>query len=210
MNRADFDRLGAFYLGRECDPQTGALAADPLLYDSRDLTTHAVCVGMTGSGKTGLCIGLIEEAALDGIPALKLTSAAAESEGGFRTRIASALHEHRDPEVDRLRERYAGKLRTPDDRLRRAGERGDVARAGENFGALTAEREALLQQIEREAAELIAVLDPARVELVRSRIAPRKSDLAVAPLALAWEPWRIASDGLPHPAAALEPARPSP
>ena len=32
--------------------------------------THAVCVGMTGSGKTGLCIGLLEEAAIDGIPAL--------------------------------------------------------------------------------------------------------------------------------------------
>ena len=40
------------------------------MYDSRDLTTHAVCVGMTGSGKTGLCISLLEEAALDGIPAL--------------------------------------------------------------------------------------------------------------------------------------------
>ncbi len=41
-----------------------------LLYDSKDLVTHAVCVGMTGSGKTGLCIGLLEEAAIDGIPAL--------------------------------------------------------------------------------------------------------------------------------------------
>lgn len=40
-----------------------------LLYEAKDLTT-AVCVGMTGSGKTGLGIGLIEEAALDGIPAL--------------------------------------------------------------------------------------------------------------------------------------------
>ena len=38
------------------------------MYDARDLTTHAVCVGMTGSGKTGLCIGLLEEAALDGVP----------------------------------------------------------------------------------------------------------------------------------------------
>ena len=41
-----------------------------LLYDSKDLVTHAVCVGMTGSGKTGLCIGLLEEAAIDGIPAI--------------------------------------------------------------------------------------------------------------------------------------------
>src|SRR5262245_16375781 len=67
---ADFEKLGAFYLGRGYDPAKDQLAADPLMYDSRDLTTHAVCVGMTGSGKTGLCISLIEEAALDGIPSL--------------------------------------------------------------------------------------------------------------------------------------------
>jgi len=66
----DFEKLGVFYLGREYDPATQALAEEPLLYSSRDLTTHAVCVGMTGSGKTGLCIAALEEAALDGIPAL--------------------------------------------------------------------------------------------------------------------------------------------
>ncbi len=43
---------------------------DLLLYDSKDLVTHAVCVGMTGSGKTGLCISLLEEAALDGVPSI--------------------------------------------------------------------------------------------------------------------------------------------
>jgi len=67
---ADFEKLGAFYLGRGYDAAKDALSAEPLMYDSRDLTTHAVCVGMTGSGKTGLCISLLEEAALDGIPAL--------------------------------------------------------------------------------------------------------------------------------------------
>ena len=67
---ADFEKLGAFYIGRGYDAAKDALAAEPLMYDSRDLTTHAVCVGMTGSGKTGLCISLLEEAALDGIPAL--------------------------------------------------------------------------------------------------------------------------------------------
>ena len=64
------ERLGGFYLGKEFDLATGQLAPDPLMYDARDLTTHAVCVGMTGSGKTGLCIGLLEEAALDGVPAI--------------------------------------------------------------------------------------------------------------------------------------------
>ena len=66
----DYEKLGVFYLGREVDPASGETSAAPLLYDSRDLTTHAVCVGMTGSGKTGLCIALLEEAALDGVPAL--------------------------------------------------------------------------------------------------------------------------------------------
>ena len=60
----DYEKLGAFYLGRIKD------SANTLLYDSKDLVTHAVCVGMTGSGKTGLCLGLLEEAAIDGIPAI--------------------------------------------------------------------------------------------------------------------------------------------
>jgi hypothetical protein len=62
--------LGAFYLGRRVDAETGAVKDEPLLVDARRFTTHAVCVGMTGSGKTGLLIGLVEEAALDGIPTL--------------------------------------------------------------------------------------------------------------------------------------------
>ena len=65
-----FEKLGAFYLGRATDIETGEDRDEPLLYDSRDLTTHAMCVGMTGSGKTGLCVGLLEEAAVDGIPSL--------------------------------------------------------------------------------------------------------------------------------------------
>ncbi len=60
----DYEKLGAFYLGREKQSQ------QILLYDSKDLVTHAVCVGMTGSGKSGLCIALLEEAAIDGIPAI--------------------------------------------------------------------------------------------------------------------------------------------
>ena len=67
-----YEKLGSFYLGREIDPATNADKADLLLYDSRDLTTHAVCVGMTGSGKTGLCLSLLEEAAMDGIPAIAI------------------------------------------------------------------------------------------------------------------------------------------
>jgi len=66
----DYEKLGVFYLGREFDPARGAPNDNLVLYDSRDLTTHAVCVGMTGSGKTGLCLSLLEEAAIDGVPAI--------------------------------------------------------------------------------------------------------------------------------------------
>jgi hypothetical protein len=64
------EKLGSFYLGKEYDPAKKQLLDTPVNYDSRDLTTHAVCVGMTGSGKTGLCIDLLEEAALDNVPAI--------------------------------------------------------------------------------------------------------------------------------------------
>jgi hypothetical protein len=66
----DFEKLGAFYLGRAYDLANKKPKDGLLLYDSKDLVTHAVCVGMTGSGKTGLCIDLLEEAAIDGIPAI--------------------------------------------------------------------------------------------------------------------------------------------
>lgn len=66
----DYEKLGSFYLGRVYDLRKNEPTENLLLYDSKDLTTHAVCVGMTGSGKTGLCISLLEEAAIDGIPAL--------------------------------------------------------------------------------------------------------------------------------------------
>jgi hypothetical protein len=59
-----------FYLGKLFDLKTGKLSDPPVLYDPADLTTHGVIVGMTGSGKTGLGISMLEEAALQGLPAL--------------------------------------------------------------------------------------------------------------------------------------------
>jgi hypothetical protein len=64
-----YEKLGKFYLGKVQHAQVGT-STDYLLYDAKDLTTHALCVGMTGSGKTGLCISLLEEAGIDGIPAI--------------------------------------------------------------------------------------------------------------------------------------------
>ena len=59
-----------FYLGRRYDLVRNEPSEEVLGYDPADLTTHAVVTGMTGSGKTGLCIALLEEAALQGVPAL--------------------------------------------------------------------------------------------------------------------------------------------
>ena len=69
---APYEGLGVFYLGRPVDTATGEVGAAPALYDATDLTTHAFIVGMTGSGKTGLGVGLLEEAALDGIPVIAI------------------------------------------------------------------------------------------------------------------------------------------
>ncbi len=66
----DFEKLGQFYLGKRYNLSSGRVEDDLVMYDSKDLVTHGVCVGMTGSGKTGLGIGILEEAAIDRIPAL--------------------------------------------------------------------------------------------------------------------------------------------
>lgn len=65
--RPELEKLGLFYLGREVSAESA-----PVLYDSRDLTTHGVIVGMTGSGKTGLGLAILEEAAIDGIPVIAI------------------------------------------------------------------------------------------------------------------------------------------
>jgi hypothetical protein len=67
-----YEKLGAFYLGREYDLDAKKPKDDLVLYDSKDLVTHGVVLGMTGSGKTGLCLALLEEAAMDGIPVIAI------------------------------------------------------------------------------------------------------------------------------------------
>ena len=186
---------------------------------------------------------------------LKLTSNPGETEGDFRVRLSQALREHRDQAVTRLREKHAAKLKSLDERLRRAADRvereksqysqrkldtaisigtsvlgaifggrsvattragsaarsagrvfsehGDVARAGESLESLTAERDELLRRIEQEASDLTSSLDASQIALTRIRLAPRKSDIAVGRIAIAWEPWRAGSDGFPRPASTL-------
>lgn len=68
----DYEKLGAFYLGKRHDTEADKSTDDLVLYDSKDLTTHAVIIGMTGSGKTGLGVGVLEEAAMDNIPVIAI------------------------------------------------------------------------------------------------------------------------------------------
>ena len=72
MKNQDFEKLGQFYLGKDYDLEQRKVTSELVLYESKQLTTHAVCVGMTGSGKTGLCLSLLEEAAIDGIPVIAI------------------------------------------------------------------------------------------------------------------------------------------
>ncbi|WP_009958786.1 helicase HerA domain-containing protein [Verrucomicrobium spinosum] len=67
-----YEQPGTFYLGRTYDPASSKLEDDLVLYDSKDLVTHGVVLGMTGSGKTGLCLAVLEEAAMDGIPIIAI------------------------------------------------------------------------------------------------------------------------------------------
>jgi len=68
----DFEKMGSFYLGREVDDASGSMTGDLVLYDAKDLTTHGIIIGMTGSGKTGLALSLIEEALIDNIPVIAI------------------------------------------------------------------------------------------------------------------------------------------
>ena len=70
IQSSQYEKLGLFYLGKELAISDGQPEGHPLLYKSKNLTTHGVMIGMTGSGKTGLGIGLIEEAIMDGIPSI--------------------------------------------------------------------------------------------------------------------------------------------
>ncbi|MDO9509546.1 MAG: ATP-binding protein [Thermovirgaceae bacterium] len=68
----DFEKMGSFYLGKRVDDASGSMTGDLVLYDAKDLTTHGIIIGMTGSGKTGLALSLIEEALIDNIPVIAI------------------------------------------------------------------------------------------------------------------------------------------
>jgi hypothetical protein len=68
----DFEKMGSFYLGKRVDDASGSMTGEMILYDAKDLTTHGIIIGMTGSGKTGLALSIIEEALMDNIPVIAI------------------------------------------------------------------------------------------------------------------------------------------
>ena len=70
MAEYPYEKLGLLYLGRELDLHGKTSFQRPLLYKNKDMTTHGAIIGMTGSGKTGLGVALIEEAIMDNVPSI--------------------------------------------------------------------------------------------------------------------------------------------
>jgi len=119
MDPSSYEKLGVFYLGREYDLAADRPGEALLLYDAKDLTTHAVIVGMTGSGKTGLAIALLEEAAIDGIPIVAI-----DPKGDLPNLLLTFPElrpEDFRPWIDPASAARAG--RTPDEEARAAAER---------------------------------------------------------------------------------------
>ncbi len=99
--------MSGLYLGRQVDPATMKPFAEPAMLDPDQLTQHAVCLGMTGSGKTGLCVTVLEELAMTGVPILAIDPK------GDLANLALAFAEHRAedfaPWVDPVEAERAGK-----------------------------------------------------------------------------------------------------
>ncbi len=141
MSRAaDFERLGSFYLGRLLAAD-GSVGPEPLLYEAKDLTTHAVCLGMTGSGKTGLCVSLLEEAALDGIPAIAIDPKG--DLGNLLLTFPSLAPEAFEPWIDATEAERAG--RTPAEHARATAElwRQGLADSGQDGDRIRRLRESV-------------------------------------------------------------------
>lgn len=230
-------------------PQTGAKFAS--------LPTAATRKQSAENWKKTLTAHLYQNVTLElmSCAALKLTSKPGESEGDFQARVAQALREKRDVEITKLKTKYAPKLQTLNDQLRRAGERverekaqagqqkiqaalgvgatilgalmgrrmasasnlgratstirsaskigkeaADVERAGESAALLQERLQALEQQFEQESAALQSQFEPGAVEITKTQVRPRKSDIMIGAVGLCWSPWKRGVDGLVEPA----------
>ena len=190
-----FEKLGAFYLGRRFDSEQGATRDELLLYDARDLTTHAVCVGMTGSGKTGLCISLLEEAAIDGVPALAIDPKG--DLGNLLLTFPELRPEDFRPWIDEGEAEREG--RTPDEHAAAVAglisliqsppfDRVGVLALDAFFPAKERSRVSVLSaEFEAAAARLQEAAAPGGVVVEEHRFPPVKKDVAVEGLAIVWQ-----------------------
>jgi hypothetical protein len=201
---AEYEKLGAFYLGRGYDLENSRVGDEDLLYDAKDLTTHVVCLGMTGSGKTELCVTLPEEAALDGIPAIAI-----DPKGDLGNLLlnfpklrpadflpwvdpAEAARDGRTLQEHAQRTAVRGASRA-------ARERGDVARARDDVEALQQQLRELEAEFEERLEEVRDQLDDSNEVCQELAIRPRKAELTVERVALVWTPWRVGADGIAEP-----------
>jgi DNA helicase HerA-like ATPase len=185
----EYEKLGVFYLGQLYDLDAQERLDRLLLYDSRDLVTHAVCVGMTGSGKTGLCVGLLEEAALDGIPAIVI-----DPKGDLGNLLLTFPELRASDFRPWINEEDASQtsLGRATTAARGVGrtmkEAGDIARAKETVVARQRELEELDADFREEIAALEDKFDPMAEELEEVEVRPLKKDIAVGLVSLAWVP----------------------
>jgi len=213
LDASQFKKLGSFYLGREVDLEDPDAAGPLLMYEARDLTTHAVAVGMTGSGKTGLCLSVLEEAAIDGIPAIAidpkgdlgnlLLTFPDLAPSDFRPWIDEAKAARQGVTPEELAKREAAKWKKglaswgqdgarATTAMRGAGrasrKRDDIRRAEESVDALQGQRIEIEEKFAREAEALRDRFDVDGLEVETVGVAPRKADITIHRLVLAWLP----------------------
>jgi hypothetical protein len=186
--------------------------------------------------------------------ALKAISEPGESEGDFRVRLRQLAHEKRDTEMEKLRRRHAPKLKTLEDRIRRAEakverersqyssgkaqtaislgatvlgallgrktasvgtmgraattmrrasrtarQRSDIQRASDSVEALGARLEEMEASFQEDLETLKERYNPEFLDLEQTDVRPRKGDLAVKSVQLAWTPWQVDADGIAEP-----------
>ncbi|MBY0263022.1 MAG: hypothetical protein K2Q20_11805, partial [Phycisphaerales bacterium] len=188
-------------------------------------------------------------------PEFKLTSRQGESERDFRLRLGQLIREQRDEQKDKLRQKYAPKLATLQERLRKAQaavevqkqqstgaklqaavsigaavlgalmgrkaisatnvrsagtamgkvertmrESGDVGRAQDTVESVSKALADLNAEFESELSTVESGPDAASMELEAATLKPKKTNIKVRALVLAWTPWAVTSGGDAEPA----------
>ena len=75
-----------------------------------------------------------------------------------------------------------------------------MARARDSLDDLLRQRSELEAQVNEEIARIDAALRTSHAQLERLQVRPRKSDIALEPLALVWMPWFVDESGTARPA----------